>query len=52
MRIIKSSNGHKENRSVIRSAIKIGEYVWDIDIALTNRDMIHHRMLMVKAAIS
>src|SRR4051812_30128931 len=29
-RIIRSSNGHKEERPVIRSPIKIGNYSWDI----------------------
>lgn len=52
MRTIKSSNGHKENRLVIRSPIKIGEYVWDIDITLTNRDIMHHRMLLGRAAMA
>jgi len=52
MRTVKSSNGHKENRIVIRTPIKIGEYIWDIDITLTNRDIMHYRMLLGRAAMS
>lgn len=51
IRMIKSSNGQKENRLVIRSPIKIGEYVWDIDITLTNRNIMHHRMLLGREAM-
>jgi ribosomal protein S6--L-glutamate ligase len=50
-RNIKSSNGHKEMRLVIRTPIKIGKNVWDIDITLTNRDIMHHRMLLGRAAM-
>ncbi len=52
MRTVKSSNGHKENRIVIRSPIKIGKCIWDIDITLTNRDIMHHRMLLGRAAMT
>jgi len=52
MRTVKSSNGHKENRIVIRTPIKIGECIWDIDITLTNRDIMHYRMLLGRAAMS
>jgi len=51
MRIIKSSNGHKEERVVIRSPIQIGEHSWEIDITLTNRDIMHHRMLLGRTAM-
>ncbi len=51
MRIIKSSNGHKEERIVIRSPIQIGDHSWEIDITLTNRDIMHHRMLLGRTAM-
>jgi len=51
LRIIKSSNGHKEERLVIRSPIQIGDCIWDIDITLTNRDIMHHRMLLGRMAM-
>lgn len=51
MRVIKSSSGHKEDRIVIRSLIQIGGYLWPIDITLTNRDIMHHRMLPGREAM-
>lgn len=51
-RIIRSSNGHKEERLVIRSPIKIGSHYWDIDITLTKRDIMHHRMLLGREAMN
>ncbi len=51
-RIIRSSNGQKEERFVIRSPIQIGGHRWDIDITLTNRDIMHHRMLLGREAMS
>jgi ribosomal protein S6--L-glutamate ligase len=52
IRTVKSSSGCKENRIVIRSPIRIGEYVWNIDITLTNRDIMNHRMLLGREAMS
>lgn len=51
-RIVRSSSGHREERFVIRSGIKIGDYTWDIDITLTNRDIMNHRMLLGREAMS
>lgn len=51
-RIIRSSNGQKEERLVIRSPIKIGNHSLDIDITLTNRDIMHHRMLIGREAMT
>ncbi|GAB4163542.1 MAG: ATP-dependent zinc protease [Rickettsiaceae bacterium] len=51
MRTVKSSNGHKQLRLVIRSLIQIGEYKSSIDITLTNRDIMHHRMLLGRTAM-
>ena len=50
-RVIRSSNGHKEERVVIRSPIKIGHYYWDIDITLTKRDIMRYRMLLGREAM-
>ena len=52
IRTIKSSNGHSENRIVIRSPIQIGPMQWDIDITLTNRDIMNHRMLLGREAMA
>lgn len=51
-RLVKSSNGQTEMRPVIRSLIKIGEYKWEIDITLTNRDIMKHRFLLGRSAMS
>ena len=40
MKTIKSSNGHKQIRPVIHTPIKIGGQSWDIEITLTNRDIL------------
>jgi ribosomal protein S6--L-glutamate ligase len=51
MKTIKSSNGHKQIRPVVRTPIKIGDHIWDIEITLTNRDIMHHRMLLGRTAM-
>lgn len=50
-RIVRSSNGYKEERVVIRSPIKIGDHYWDIDITLTKRDIMCYRMLLGREAM-
>lgn len=51
-RIIRSSSGHAQERFVIRSPIKIGHHYWDIDITLTKRDIMNHRMLLGREAMN
>ena len=51
MRSVKSSNGHKQLRVVICSTIKIGNYIKNIDITLTNRDIMNYRMLLGRTAM-
>lgn len=50
-RRVRSSTGHAELRPVIRTAIKIGEHAFDIDITLTSRDQMGFRMLLGRAAV-
>jgi ribosomal protein S6--L-glutamate ligase len=50
-RIIKSSNGQKESRYVIRSVIQIGSLSQNIYITLTNRDFMSYRMLLGREAM-
>ncbi len=52
MRIVKSSNGLTEERVVINSPIQIGQMQWEIDITLTNRDIMNHRMLLGRSAMN
>ncbi len=46
IRSVTSSNGYKEERPVIKSKILIGKYCKEIEITLTNRDILQYRMLL------
>ena len=52
IKTVKSSNGLKEERFMIRSPIQIGSQIWDINITLTNRDIMHYRMLLGRNAMN
>lgn len=45
-RWIKSSNGKREFRPVIRTTVSIAEESWPIDLTLTSRDAMGFRMLL------
>lgn len=51
-RYITSSNGHKEHRYVINTLFGIGEYIWEIELTLSNRDPMRYRMLLGREAMS
>jgi hypothetical protein len=51
MRRVRSSSGHSEERPVIRTAIRIGERAFAIDVTLTSRDEMGFRMLLGRTAI-
>ena len=50
-RQVKSSNGEKELRYVIKTPIVIGGRKWDIEITLTNREDMAYRMLLGRTAL-
>ena len=50
-RPIKSSNGHSQNRPVIITTAKLGQQQWQIELTLTNRDVMGFRMLLGRQAI-
>ena len=50
-RYVKSSNGSRELRPVIRTAVFWGGQTWDVDITLTSRDLMGFRMLLGREAI-
>ena len=50
-RNVTDSGGHTEKRYVIKTPITLGQYTWNIELTLTNRDTMLHRMLLGRAAI-
>ncbi len=48
---IKSSNGQIEERYTINTLVKINDKIWYIDVTLTNRDIMRHRMLLGRRAL-
>ncbi len=50
-RYVKSSNGSRELRPVIRTAVSWGGQSWEIDLTLTARDLMGFRMLLGREAV-
>ncbi len=50
-RWVKSSNGKKELRPVIRTSVSWGGQQWEIDLTLTSRDLMGFRMLLGREAV-
>ena len=50
-RQIKSSNGQTQKRPVIITTAQLGEQQWQIELTLTNRDVMGFRMLLGRQAI-
>jgi len=50
-RYVRSSNGQRERRYVIRTLLCIGTSEWPIEITLANRDNMNFRMLLGRTAI-
>lgn len=50
-RDVKSSSGCQENRPMIKTNMKIGDYVFEIDLNLTKRDYMKSRMLLGRDAM-
>ncbi len=50
-RLVTDSGGHKEERIVIRTHIRIGDWEDDIEMTLTSRDSMMFRILIGRTAI-
>ncbi len=50
-RNVKSSSGETEKRYVIRALMKLGEFDWDVELTLSNRDTMGYRMLLGREAM-
>lgn len=51
LRSVRDSGGHEELRPFIQVPIVLGDYRWDIEISLTNRDNMKFRMLLGRTAL-
>ncbi|MDO6425776.1 MULTISPECIES: ATP-dependent zinc protease family protein [Thalassotalea] len=51
VRKIKSSNGISEQRYVIKTGAKLGDFEWDIEITLTDRSDMTYLMLLGREAL-
>lgn len=50
-RNVKSSSGESEKRYVIQAPMTLGNFEWDIELTLTNRDSMGYRMLLGREAM-
>lgn len=51
LREVTCSNGEREMRPVIVTRLSVGGRTWPIEVGLTNRDGLQHRMLLGRQAI-
>lgn len=51
-RWVSDSGGHREQRWVILTPIRIGEFEWLVELTLTNRDSMLFRMLLGRTGMS
>lgn len=50
-RVVTSSNGTKEERYVIRTPVELSDHAWEIEVTLTNRQILSYRMLLSREAV-
>ncbi len=50
-RVVRDSGGHREERWVIETPIRLGDDEWSAEVTLTNRDSMLFRMLLGRTAM-
>lgn len=50
-RKIRNSGGTAQFRPVIKTNIEVGQFIWSIELSLTNRDVMGFRMLLGRQAV-
>lgn len=50
-RVVRNSGGQAQERPVILTPIALGPHQWDIELTLTNRDVMGFRMLLGREAV-
>ena len=50
-RRIRNSGGHAQDRVIVRTPLRIGDDVFNIDLSLTRRDQMGYRMLLGRRAL-
>lgn len=50
-RLVRSSNGVEELRPVIHTELRLGSQVWDVELTLTDRELMGFRMLLGRSAL-